>query len=258
MKHLGVELWKRKALIWNFALSDLKLKYKNSMLGFTWTFLEPLLMLAVLYVVFTNITSSNIEHFGLYLLLGIILWNLLSRGNESSLSSFLIRSNILKQVYFPKEILAISSTLTAFLMTLFELIVFGIFIVIFQFTPTITIVLLIPILILEFILVLGLNFALGVLNVVYRDIKFIWKIVLQAGFFLTPIFYDFNILPQEVQNILKYSPTVQILNMAHDVTLYNKIPSLETIILAILTISIIFVVGYSIHYKIKDRVIEEL
>lgn len=252
------EIWKKRSIVYSFAISDLKIRYRNSILGFFWTFLEPLLMLTVLYVVFTNIFKSHIEHFGIYLLLGIIMWNMFSRATEISLTSIIGRSGLVTQIYFPKEIPAISSTITASLMMCFEIIVFGIFMVVFNFAPPITIIYLPLVLFLEFLLALGIALPLSVLNVHYRDVQFIWKIVLQVGFFLTPVFYKLDVLPQTAQNLLKYSPIVQILNMAHDVTIYNTIPSHESIAIALITTILVFVCGYILFRKAEKQVIENL
>jgi len=252
------DIWKKRSLISNFAISDLKIRYRNSVLGFFWTFLEPLLMLGVLYLVFTNIFKFEIEHFPLYLLLGIIIWGMFARGTTIGINSMLARASILTQVYFPREITSLSATITAFLMLCFELIVFGIFMIVFQFTPSPTIVLLPFILLLEFILVFGLSLPLSVLNVRFRDTQFIWAVILQMGFFLTPIFYRFDMLPELAQRILYFSPMVQIVNMARDVTLYNTMPSIESIQITIATTLLIFAVGYAIFRKIQVRIIEEL
>jgi len=252
------DLWENRALIINFAVTDLKIKYKNSVLGFFWTFLEPLLLLTVLYLVFTNIFQSDIEHYPLFILLGLILYGMLQKGTDLGLNSLSSKSGLLTQIYFPREIPAISATITASLMLIFELIVFAIFMVIFQIMPSLTILLLPLILLLEFFLILGLSFPLSVLNVRYNDVQFIWRVVLQAGFFLTPIFYKLEILPETLQNILKYSPMVQILEMARSVTIYNSLPTIESVQIALGTTAIVFFVGYAIFYKLKKKVIEVL
>lgn len=252
------ELWKRKSLILNFAISDLKVRYRNSVLGFFWTFLEPLLMLGVLYLIFSNIFKIEIENFPLYLLLGIVMWGMFSRGTNMGLSSIIAREGILKQLSLPREILVVSSTITSSIMLIFELIVFGIFMAIFQFIPENTIAILPLILILEFIMVLGVTFPLSVLNVKYRDVQFIWSVVIQAGFFLTPIIYRFDMLPENIQNILQYSPMVHIFIIAQDVTLYGQLPNIESVQYAILTTIIVFAVGYAIFKKFNSKIVEEL
>lgn len=258
MEKQKYQVKKFSALILNFAVSDLKIKYRNSVLGFLWSFLEPLLLLGVLYMVFTNVFESTIENFPLYLLLGLILYNSVQKGTDLGLSSISGKGDLIKQVYFPRMIPAISATTTAAIMLTFEMIVFGIFMIIFQFVPSITILLLPLILLLQCFLILGLCLPLSVLNVKFNDIQFIWKVILQAGFFLTPIFYTLDVLPEAIQNILKFSPMVQIMNMARDVTLYNTIPSIESITIAIVSTTIVFVIGLGIFYKLKSKIVEAL
>jgi lipopolysaccharide transport system permease protein len=252
------QMQKFGSLILNFATSDLKIKYRNSVLGFFWSFLEPLLLLGVLYVVFTNVFENSIDNFPLYLLLGLILYNTVQKGTDLGLTSISSKGDLIKQVYFPRMIPAVSATATATIMLIFELMVFGIFMAIFQFVPSVTILLLPLILLLECFLIFGLCLPLSVLNIKFNDIQFIWRVILQAGFFLTPIFYTLDILPETLQNILKYSPMVQIMNMARDVTLYNTIPSFESITIAIVTTTLIFVIGFGIFYKLKSNIIEAL
>ncbi|MGI0011638.1 MAG: ABC transporter permease [Nitrosopumilaceae archaeon] len=252
------EIWNKRSLIYNFAVADLKIRYRNSILGFLWNFLEPLLMLGVLYIVFTNIFNSQIEHFALYILLGLILWNMFAKGTTIGLNSILSRSSILKQIYFPREITSLSSAITALIMLCFELMVFVIFMIAFQFIPPATIIFLPLVILLEFILVAGLSLPLSVLNVRYRDIQFIWTVIVQAGFFLTPIFYKFEVIPEYFRNILYFNPMVQIVNIAHDATLYNIAPTIESIELATVTTLLIFGLSYATFRKLQVRTIEEL
>ncbi|MDH3825417.1 MAG: ABC transporter permease [Nitrosopumilus sp.] len=252
------ELWRKRTLISNFAITDLRIRYRNSIIGFFWTFLEPLLMLTVLYFVFTNIFETNIENFPLYILLGIIMYNMFSKGTIFGLNSMIARSTVLTHIYFPREIPAISGSITSFIMTVFELIIFGIFMMIFQFIPTETILVLPLIIALEFILIVGLSLPLSLFSIRYRDIQFIWTILIQIGFFLTPIFYKSDILPEFLQEILSYSPIFQIVNMAHDVTLYNTLPEIESVLKTVIVTGIIFGIGYGIFKKYQAKIIEEL
>lgn len=252
------ELWKKKLLIYNFSMMDLKIRYRNSILGFLWTVLEPLLILTILYLVFTNIFDTKIDNFPLYILLGLILWNMFQKGTTIGLNSLVSRSGIITQIYFPREIPAISASLTSLYMVFFEIIIFGLFLVAFQFTPSVTILILPLIILLEFVLLLGTNLALSVLNARFKDIQFIWAVVLQGGFFLTPIFYKLDILPEPLQQVLYFSPLVHIVEMAHDVVLYDKLPSLENVGMGIITSFAVLLIGYLIFRKMEPRVIEEL
>ena len=109
-----------------------------------------------------------------------------------------------------------------------------------------------------FVLSLGIAFPLSVLNIRYRDIKFIWAVILQAGFFLTPIIYQLEVLPEILQKILYFSPMVQIVDISHDLVIFGKIPTLDSMITSILLTVIVFVVGYLIFVKLQARMMEEL
>ena len=107
-------------------------------------------------------------------------------------------------------------------------------------------------------LVVGVCLPLSVLNVKFKDTEFIWGVVLSAGFFLTPIFYQFDMLPEYLQNILQFSPMVQILTMAHHVVLYGMLPTVNSILCAVGSISVITVIGYLIFRKFQAQMVEEM
>jgi len=258
MKNTILELWSRKSLIRDIALVDLKLRYKNSVLGFFWTFLEPLLLLSVLYLVFTSIFQSQIENFPLYLLLGIIMWNFTVRATTFSVNSIINRAGVVTQIYFPREIFAISSSITSTIMFAFEFLAFLIFMIVLQFLPPITILLFPIIVIMQFVLVLGLSFPLSVLNVYYRDVQFIWGVVVHSGFFLVPIFYTLDMLPENIRQLVMLNPMAQMIEMAHNITLYGTLPSYQDLSYTIGIIIAIFFGGYFIFKKFEKRVVEEL
>ena len=258
MTSIPEEMWKTRGILFNFAITDLKIRYKNSALGITWSLIEPLLLLGVLFLVFSNMFKFDIPNFPIYLLLGIITWNLFKNGTTLALNSLTNRASLITQIYFPRSIPSIGSCLTASIMLIIELVVLGIFMAIFQFIPPITIVFLPIILLLEFILILGIALPLSVLNVKLKDVEFIWGVIITAGFFLTPIFYQFDMLPESVQNVLQFSPMVQILIMAHHVTLYGTLPSLNSILYTIASVIVISGIGYGIFRKFQARIVEEM
>lgn len=256
LNNFFAEIWQRRSLVMLFALNEVKLRYRNSVLGFLWTFLEPLLMLSVLYFVFTNIIKNTVENYPLYLLLGLIIWYMFSRATSGGLSSLLDKSSIIQKVYFRREIVIISSCLSAFIMMAFEFVAFSVFVISFQFVPPITIFLLPLVLIDLFLLCIGISFILSVLNVYFRDIRFIWQVVLQAGFFLSPIFYKLDMFPQQIRQILNFNPIVTILDSARDLTLYGTLPPLDSTIYLVVITFIILIIGY-FFFKGKQKTIVE-
>jgi lipopolysaccharide transport system permease protein len=243
-------------LIKSFAIYDLKSRYRNSVLGFAWTIVEPLLMLTVLFLVFTHLMKFEIENYPLYLLLGIILWNNFSRGTTIGMNSILNRGSILKNVYLPKEVLPISSTLTSFLMLFFEFLIFGIFLIIFNFNPGFTGLYLIPVCGLLFLLGLGISFPLSVFRVRYKDLEYIWAIIIHAGFFVSPIIYRLDMFPEDVQRILLINPVAQILNMSYLLTLEKTIPNTVDILYTVIVILSILGIGYLIFNRKQKNIVE--
>ena len=248
----------KRSLIWFLAVTDLKLRYRNSILGFFWSVLEPLLMLSVLYFVFSFILRSNIENYPLFLLIGLITWNVFSRGTSMGTNSILARAGIVLSIPLPKIVLPFSSVVTSFLMMLFELIVFVAFMIAFQFQPPITALLLPLSLIPLFIITLGISLPLASLNVMYRDFGYIWTVILQAGFFLTPIIYKIEILPETLQEIFMLNPMAHIVTWNQDLTLYGKLPTLESLGYTFGTSIAILLIGYLIFKRYENRVVDKL
>ena len=245
-------------MIFAFSSHDLKIRYKNSVLGFFWTFLEPLLLLTVLYIVFTNLLKPDIEHYQLYLFLGIIMWNTFSRATSTGMNAIVQREGVVKQIYFPREILVISSCLTAFYMMGFELIIFVIYAIFLQFIPFSTIIIFPVILILFFMLTLGISFILSVFLIKFRDMQSIWTVVLSAGFFLAPIIYSIEIFPDTIRNYLLLNPFVPILDISHKLVLYGIWPSLDYFIQIVFDSTLILFVGYWIFKKLDKKIVERI
>ncbi|SVB17684.1 uncharacterized protein METZ01_LOCUS170538 [marine metagenome] len=258
MTSIREEMWKAKGILFNFAVSDLKIRYRNSILGVLWSFVEPLLLLTVLFVVFSTMFKFEIPNFPIYLLLGIVCYRFFQNGTTLALNSLTNRSTTLTQIYFPRSIPGLSAGITSAIMLVCELAVFGIFMASFQFIPPITILLLPLVLALELLLVFGIALPLSVLNVKFKDTEFMWGVVLSAGFFLTPIFYQFDMLPETIRNVLQFSPMVQIVTMAHHVVLYGTLPSINTVLYAVGSISAITAIGYLIFRKYQARIAEDM
>jgi len=257
LSHLPV-LWSYRDLVVRLAWSDFKLRYKSSALGFFWSLLEPLLMLVVLYVVFSNLMRIQVEHYQLFLLLGIILWNFLDRGTSMSIWGIIGKPSLVQKVYFPRDILVISTCITALMMTALEFVVFIIFMVVFRVTPGWTIVYFPFLFVFEFLIILGLSMTLSSLNVYFRDVQFIWRFIVQVGFFATPILYPINIFPENVRWIVMLNPMAQIVTMMRDCTLYRIPPDpLNLAYVAICALALLLL-GYAIFNRLEPKFAEAI
>lgn len=252
------ELYKYRQLIWTIAWGDFKARYKNSILGYFWSLLEPLVMLVILYVVFTNLMKVQVEYYQLFLLLGIIMWNFFVKATNIGFNAITGKPYLVQKVYFPRDILVISGCITALLQSFFESLVFIAFMVAFWIPISWNVLYLPYILLIFFILALGTAFALAALNVYYRDIQFIWAVVLQAGFFITPILYPLSIFPPTLQAIFWLNPIAQIIVAARDCILYSTTPYYLSLIYAGVVSLIVLAIGYAIFLKMEPWFAEKM
>jgi lipopolysaccharide transport system permease protein len=250
------ELSKYRELIIRLAWIDFKLRYKSSALGFFWSLLEPMLMLLVLYVIFSNLMRVQVEHYQLFLLLGIILWNFMDRGTSLSIWSIVGKPSLVQKIYFPRDILVISTCIMALMMTALEFVVFVVFMAIFQVMPGVTIAYLPILFVLEFFIILGLSLALSALNVYFRDVQFIWKVVVQVGFFATPILYPITIFPEKIRWLAMLNPMAQIIIMMRDCALYRTPPEPLNLSYVFLSTLALLFVGYVIFDRLEPRFAE--
>lgn len=251
-------LYSYRELIWQLAWSEFKLRYKNSVLGYFWSLLEPLLMLTVLYVVFSNIMRVQVEYFQLFLLLGIILWNFLSRATNIGSDSIVGKSDMIKKVYFPRDIFVISACLTALIMSFFESIIFILFMVAYKVPVSINLMYVPFVLVFFFALSLGLSLTLAALNVFFRDVQFIWQVVLQAGFFATPILYTIDIFPVYLQKIVLLNPVARVIISTRNSIIYSLPSNTNDMIFMLIASLIILAAGYAIFFRLEPRFAEEI
>lgn len=237
---------------------DLKLRYRSSVLGILWSLIEPLLMLTILFIVFSSILKTDIPNFPIFLLLGIILFQLYSRTTAMGMESILSKAGIVSTVSTPRIVFPVSSSLTAFYMMLVEFIVFFGFLIVFQYIPSPTILFLPIVVLLVYILGLGLAISLSVLNIRYRDMRSVWTIILQASFFLTPIFYKLDFLPEIIRQFIQFSPLAQLVEMAHIVVLENKLPDPFWFAYTVLSVVSIFLISLLVYTKLNKNLVEQL
>ncbi len=180
-----------RVLLKELTKTDFKLRYQGSVLGYLWALLRPLMMFAILYIVFAKLLrfGGDIPHYPVYLLAGTTLWSFFTECTSQGIQAMVIRGDLIRKICFPKYIVVVSSTLTAVINLLINLVVVIIFALINGVTPSWT-WLIVPALILElYTLSLGISFLLGAINVKYRDITSIWEVLTQALFYAVPIIY---------------------------------------------------------------------
>ena len=201
-----------RALLAELVRTDFKLRYQGSVLGYAWSLLRPLFLFGILYVIFALVLKSGggIPHFPVYLLLGIVIWTFFADMTTQSLGSIVGRGDLIRKVHIPRWIIVFSSSILAVINLGLNLAVVGI-VMLLNGTEFHATLLFAPLLILEvYLLALGISFFLSAAFVKYRDISYIWEVILQAGFYLTPILYAMSIIPKEIfQKLILLNPMAQ-------------------------------------------------
>ena len=221
-----------RALVSELVRTDFKLRYQGSALGYAWSLLRPLLLFLILYVVFVKLLKlgSGIPHYPVYLLLGIVVWNFFYEMTVLSLGSIVSRGDLIRKISIPRWIIIFSTSLSALINLLLNLIVVLIFMLI-NHVAFMRTSLFLPLILLEvYILAIGLSLFLSAAFVKFRDISYIWEVLLQAGFYLTPILYPLSRITKPIfQKLILLNPMAQTIQDArystvtHDTITTSKV-----------------------------------
>ncbi len=214
--------------------TDFKIRYQNSVLGYLWTLLRPLFVFVILYFVFVKIlkTGGDIPHFGVYLLLGIVLWNYFVEVTNGGVSAIVNKGEIMRKVNFPRYVIVLAGSFSALINLTFNLAVVGFFMVLSktEISPS---VIFLPLILIElFIFSLSLSFLLSAVYVKLRDVGFIWEVIIQGAFFATPIMYAFSLVTSKsllAGKILISSPVAQILQDARYMLISKKTDTMYSV-----------------------------
>ena len=262
------ELYSYRELIRNLVIRDLKVRYKNSALGILWSFLNPLLMTVVFTVVFTvMLPTYKIDNYPVFFLCGFLPWGFLSASLIAGTGSIVDNANLIKKVYFPREILPISIVLSNLVNFLVALLVLFIMIFIFRVRVTAAVLMLPLIILAQAMLITGLSLILATANVFYRDTQHILEVVMQAWFFLTPIFYPISVLGTEkhvlgltinVQFWLRrLNPMASLVASYQDVLYYGVPTGLDFFLRTLATCALILLIGYALFCRYSSVFGEE-
>jgi len=253
-----VSLWKKRNLVLQFAWINLKIRYKGSYLGILWSALEPALIFILLYAVFTSIKMTATEDFGIYLLSGIVIYNIFNRGTIGGLSSLRANSGILKSLNISREFFPVASTTTSCFTLIIQVAVFFVLVPFLGFIPPWTIIFLPIVMILLLVLILGLSYLLSILNVYVKDIQPVWGILILAMFFLSPIFWNLSDANEILSSIHAVNPLGQIIELGHNVLVFGQIPPLNDWLYATMLVFIVLSVGYALFHRLQKHALERL
>lgn len=267
MKLSNIFSKRNRVLLRELVITDFKLRYQGSVLGYAWSLLKPLFLFAIMYVVFgLLIRLGSIEHYAVYLLLGIVLWTFFSEATNQGMMSIVGRGDLLRKISFPKYILVISTTISALINLGLNLIIVAVLMLFngVHITPAIA---LFPLYIVEiYILALGLAFFLSAINVKFRDTSHIWEIIMQAAFYATPIIYPLAVVVAKSEiaaKLLLLNPIAQAIQDARHALITPQTQTIATLyhdwaytLIPIAIVVVIFIFGTT-YFKKKSKYFAE-
>ena len=253
------EIYAYRQMIFSLVKRDLKGRYKGSVLGFLWTFLNPLLQLVVYTMVFSVIMRAGIKDYYLFLFVALIPWIFFSSSLTGGTSCIMAQQDMVKKIYFPREVLPIAHVTSQFINMLLSFIVVFAVLIFARYTMNPLALLCLPIImIVEYILALGLTMIMSAVTVYLRDMEYILGIVTMAWQFLTPVMYSIEQAPEEVQMIFKINPMTSVIVAYRDILYYGRVPELGTLLSAVVVGLVMLLVGWIVFDHLQKRFVEEL
>jgi lipopolysaccharide transport system permease protein len=255
-----LDLRKYRELIQNLVVRDLKVRYKNSAFGFVWSLLNPLFMMVVLTVVFSLVFERQklVDNYAAFLLVGLIPWNFTNTSLTRAVNSVLENSRLVKKVFFPREVIPISVVLANFVHFVLAIPVLVIILMFLGVMPTLKILLLPLLMLIQLELVLGIALFISCVNVFYRDMGVALDVLLQAWFFATPIIYPHWILPLWLQKPAMANPLAAIITAYRDVLILGTFPDRNFTLGALVSSTLIFIIGYVVYTRYSSVFAEEV
>lgn len=249
-------LWAYRELTEQLIIRDIKLKYRRSYLGYLWSVLNPLMLMIVLMIVFSNIFRFDIPNYPLYLISGQVIFNFMVEATNSAVWSITGNSTLLKKTYVPKYIFTLSKVGSSLVNLLFSLGALCIVMLVTQASFTWSL-LFFPVILLQlFIFCLGISLFLAAATVFFRDIQYLWGVCVSMWMYLTPIFYPASIIPEEYQGLYKgLNPMYWYLEQFRDIVLYAQIPAFNSILIGSSVALLMLVVGSWYFNKKQDEFI---
>jgi len=260
-----IEHWRVKyrysiILLKELVRTDFKLRYQSSFLGYVWSLLRPLFMFGILYLIFGVIfnAGSKIPHYASYLLLGVLLWNYFSEVTNNGVRAIVDKGDLLRKLNFPKYVVVLAGSVSALINLAISSVVLAVFLVIDGVDLHWSGLFLPLTLIQLFVFAIGVAFLLSALYVRFRDIGYIWEIMMQAAFYLTPILYPFNFVTEysaTIAKILLLNPMAQIIQDSRYLLVTHETLTFEQIFgdgwyrLVPLGMTVIFAVVAALYFK---------
>jgi lipopolysaccharide transport system permease protein len=262
-------LWQYRAFILGSTKREFQTKYKNSLLGFAWPIINPLALILVYTLVFSKLMGarlpgagadggSSIYAYSIYLCIGVIVWTLFAELTSRAQVVFLENANLLKKLNFPRLCLPVIVIFNAGLNFLIIFSLFTIFLLVTNNFPGYCFFAVIPLLAILIIFAIGLGMTLGVLNVFFRDIGYFYSVALQFWFWLTPIVYSVNVLPEKIRFLVSFNPLTNLFVAFQGIFVNHQAPDWSSLWFICILAVLLNINGFRLFRKRSGEMVDLL
>lgn len=257
------EIYAYREMIFTTVQKDLRGRYKGSVLGFLWTFLNPLLQMFVYNIVFSVIMRTDVDQYYIFLFVALVPWIFFSSSMTLGSTIIISAQDLIKKIYFPREVIPIACTTSSFINMLLSFLVVFVILIMSGFGINLRVLVYLPVIMaVEYLLVLGMTFLWSCISVYFRDLQYVLGIIAMAWQFLTPIMYPQSMvidsLPPFYLKIWNLNPMTPVINAYRDVLYYKQVPELSTLLSATVLGVVVLMIGYIVFERLKRGFAEEM
>lgn len=253
------ELYHYREMIVSLVRKDLKGRYQGSILGFLWTFINPLLQLLVYTAVFSVILKNGIPHYYMHLFVTLVPWIFFASSLTTGSRLVLDQKNMIKKIYFPREVLPLAYTVSSFCNMLFSFVIVFIVIAVMGLGVNwAALPWLIPVMLIQFVLVLGVNLITSAVTVYVRDLEHIMGVLNMAWMYLSPVVYGISYVPESWRRVYMLNPMTPLLLSYRDILYYKTAPDGMHLLLSLGMSLLVLCIGMLLFGKLQRRFAEVL
>lgn len=252
------ELYKYREMLKNLVRKDLRTRYKGSVLGFLWTFINPLLQLVVYTLVFSTIMRMNINKYSMFLFTALLPWIFFSSSIQVGAGSIVANKDLIKKVYFPREIIPISIVNSGLMNLLFGFMILFPALILFKIKFTVSLIYLPLVILVEYIFTLAFALLFSAVNVYFRDLEHILGIVIMAWFYFTPIVFPVEMVPVKYIKLFFLNPMTSIIIDFRNILYSGKPPDLSILGISLAASILLLIFSYNVFIVLQKNFAEEI
>lgn len=237
---------------------EIKRKYSRSYLGILWSVLNPLLMMGVLSMIFSQLFKRSIENFPIYYLSGYILWQMFTGATNAAMTTLVDNKTMLIKLKLPMEIFVLARVYTALVNLVYTLVAYIVMLIVFGITPKLTMPFAPVIVLFLLIFSLGISFILSTAYVFFGDVKHLYSVITTLWMYCSAIFYPIDSMKGVIRKVIELNPIFNYIDALRDVVMYGTLPPVWEVIAMIIWAVVIYTIGYSVFRRNRNKVMQKI